>query len=89
MISSKIKASLFVFLGLGKKMCQESLSGGSEANNKGRDRFIGKDDRKVIVGLIGLSLSNSKFWSWSIFLEKIELLIMSWVLLSIFLAFII
>ena len=62
MISSRIGASLSVFLDLGKKTCQESSSGGSEANNKGEDGFIGKDDRKVMVGSIGLFLSNGEFW---------------------------
>ena len=78
-----------VFLGLGEKTCQESSSGGSEANNKGRDGFIGKNDRKVMAGLICLSLSDSEFWSRLVFLEKAKLLIMSWVLLSTFLAFVI
>jgi len=63
--------------------------GRSEANNKGGDGFVGKDDRKVMAGSVGLSLSNSKFWVWSVFLEKTELLIVSWVLSSTFLAFII
>ena len=80
---------MFVFLGLGEKTCQESLSDGSEANNKGGDRFIGKDDRKVMAGSIGLSLSNGEFWVWSIFLEKTELLVVFWILSSTFLAFII
>ena len=42
-----------------------------------------------MAGSVGLSLSNSKFWVWSVFLEKTELLIVSWVLSSTFLAFII
>ena len=80
---------MFVFLGLGEKMCQESLSGGSEANNKGGDGFVGKDDWKVMAGSVGLFLSNSEFWVWSMFLEKTKLLIVSWILLSTFLAFIV